>query len=132
MSESHGNSKEIRSAAVSSPQISYKIAQNLFKDPHFPVPAQISTRLRKAGDFRGPVVPSRLWWRFLRRCFDLRLPLRGRASLELELYVGVIAQEVQAVRPDAVLRDRDGFPSVDYGRLGMRMQTWEKWIAPRW
>ena len=26
--------------------------------------AQISTRLRKAGDFRGPVVPSRLWWRF--------------------------------------------------------------------
>ena len=48
-----------------------------------------------------------------------------------QVYVGVIAQEVQAVRPDAVLRDRDGFLSVDYGRLGMRMQTWDKWIAPR-
>jgi ATP-dependent Lon protease len=30
---------------------------------HLAVLAQISTRLRKAGDFRGPVVPSRLWWR---------------------------------------------------------------------
>jgi hypothetical protein len=31
---------------------------------HAAVLAQISTRLRKAGDFRGRVVPSRLWWRF--------------------------------------------------------------------
>jgi hypothetical protein len=28
------------------------------------VPAQIATRLRKASDFRGSVVSSRLWWRF--------------------------------------------------------------------
>src|SRR6266702_2280707 len=40
-----------------------------------PVPAQISTSLRKAGDFRGPAVPSSSWWRFSPHCFDLRLPL---------------------------------------------------------
>jgi Chaperone of endosialidase len=45
------------------------------------------------------------------------------------VYVGVMAQEVQAVRPDAVLRGGDGFLRVDYGRLGMRIQTWDEWIA---
>jgi hypothetical protein len=36
--------------------------------------AQISTGLRKAGDFRGPAVPSRHGDDSLRHCFDLRLP----------------------------------------------------------
>src|SRR5260221_1438648 len=36
--------------------------------------AQISTRLRNTGDFRGPAVPSRHGDDSLRRWFDLRLP----------------------------------------------------------
>jgi hypothetical protein len=41
--------------------------------------------------------------------------------------VGVIAQEVLPVVPEAVLVDKNGFMRVDYDRLGMRMMTWEEW-----
>jgi hypothetical protein len=44
-------------------------------------------------------------------------------------YVGVMAQEVEAIRPDAVTRGRDGYLRVFYGRLGLRMQTYEDWLA---
>jgi polysaccharide biosynthesis/export protein len=44
-------------------------------------------------------------------------------------YVGVLAQEVLAVAPSAVLRGADGYLRVDYARLGIRMQPWEDWIA---
>jgi hypothetical protein len=46
-----------------------------------------------------------------------------------QVYVGVIAQEVAAVRPDAVLRGQDGYLRVDYARLGLRFQTWDEWLA---
>jgi Protein of unknown function (DUF3300) len=44
-------------------------------------------------------------------------------------YVGVMAQEVQAVMPEAVTRGRDGYLRVFYDRLGVRFQTYEHWIA---
>ena len=44
-------------------------------------------------------------------------------------YVGVMAQEVQAVMPEAVVRGRDGYLLVYYERLGLRMQTWNEWVA---
>jgi hypothetical protein len=44
-------------------------------------------------------------------------------------FVGVMAQEVRAVRPDAVTRDRDGYLLVDYGRLGLTFRTYQQWIA---
>ena len=44
-------------------------------------------------------------------------------------YVGVMAQEVEAIRPDAVVRGGDGYLRVDYARLGLRMQGWEEWVA---
>jgi hypothetical protein len=44
-------------------------------------------------------------------------------------YVGVMAQEVQPVRPDAVERGRDGYLRVHYDRLGIKFQTYERWIA---
>jgi hypothetical protein len=44
-------------------------------------------------------------------------------------YVGVIAQEVQAVMPKAVVRDRDGSLRVFYDRLGIKFQTYEEWIT---
>ena len=44
-------------------------------------------------------------------------------------YVGVIAQEVQAVMPQAVARGRDGYLRVFYDRLGLSFQTYDRWIA---
>jgi hypothetical protein len=44
-------------------------------------------------------------------------------------YVGVMAQEVQAVRPDAVTRGRDGYLRVYYDRLGLQFQTYDRWLA---
>jgi hypothetical protein len=44
-------------------------------------------------------------------------------------FVGVMAHEVAAVKPDAVLRGEDGYLRVDYRRLGLRLQTWDQWIA---
>jgi hypothetical protein len=44
-------------------------------------------------------------------------------------YVGVIAQEVQAVMPQAVARDRDGYLEVFYDKLGLNFQTYDHWIA---
>src|SRR5262249_27897956 len=44
-----------------------------------------------------------------------------------QLYVGVMAQEVAEIVPDAVMRDVDGYLRVDYVRLGLKLQTWEEW-----
>ena len=44
-------------------------------------------------------------------------------------YVGVIAQEVQAVRPDAVTRGRDGYLRVYYERLGLTFRSYDSWTA---
>ena len=44
-------------------------------------------------------------------------------------YVGVIAQEVQPVMPDAVTRGRDGYLRVFYEKLGLRFETYDAWIA---
>ena len=44
-------------------------------------------------------------------------------------YVGVMAQEVQTVMPEAVRRGQDGYLRVFYDRLGIKFQTYEQWIA---
>ena len=44
-------------------------------------------------------------------------------------YVGVIAQEVQAIRPDAVVRGSDGYLKVFYDKLGLKFQTYGQWRA---
>jgi hypothetical protein len=44
-------------------------------------------------------------------------------------YVGVIAQEVEAVKPDAVTRDRDGYLRVYYDKLGIKFRTYQDWLA---
>lgn len=44
-------------------------------------------------------------------------------------YVGVIAQEVEAVRPDAVTRGRDGYLRVYYDRLGLKFRTYQDWLS---
>ena len=44
-------------------------------------------------------------------------------------YVGVIAQEVRAVRPDAVTIGRDGYLRVSYKQLGLPFQSYDGWAA---
>ena len=44
-----------------------------------------------------------------------------------EVYVGVMAQEVAEIYPDAIERDSDGYLRVNYGRLGLRFVTWDEW-----
>jgi hypothetical protein len=46
-----------------------------------------------------------------------------------QVYVGVIAQEVQTIMPEAVLRDRDGYLEVLYDKLGLKFQTYDQWLA---
>ena len=44
-------------------------------------------------------------------------------------YVGVMAQEVQAIMPEAVIRGRDGYLRVFYNKLGLKFQSYDAWIA---
>ena len=44
-------------------------------------------------------------------------------------YVGVVAQEVATVMPNAVVRGRDGYLRVLYDKLGVKFQTYDRWIA---
>ncbi len=44
-----------------------------------------------------------------------------------QVYVGVMAQEVEKVMPEAVARGADGYLRVDYQRLGLRLMTWQEW-----
>jgi hypothetical protein len=43
------------------------------------------------------------------------------------LYVGVMAQEVMTIAPQAVRLADDGCLRVDYGYLGLRLTTWDEW-----
>ena len=46
------------------------------------------------------------------------------------VYVGVMAQEVALIRPDAIVRDAlDDYLKVDYGRLGLKLMTLPEWDA---
>jgi hypothetical protein len=44
-------------------------------------------------------------------------------------YVGVIAQEVESVKPEAVTRGSDGYLRVYYDKLGLRFRSYGDWLA---
>jgi hypothetical protein len=44
-------------------------------------------------------------------------------------YVGVMAQEVQAVMPEAVVRGGDGYLRVYYEKLGLKFETYDHWVG---
>ncbi len=46
-----------------------------------------------------------------------------------QVYVGVMAQQVAAIVPEAVVMEPNGFLAVNYDRLGLKMQTLEEWLA---
>ena len=45
-----------------------------------------------------------------------------------KVYVGVLAQEVERVMPDAVRRAPNGYLQVNYERIGVPMMTWDQWV----
>ena len=44
-------------------------------------------------------------------------------------FVGVLAQEVQSVMPEAVRRARDGYLRVSYDKLGLKFESYDEWVA---
>jgi hypothetical protein len=47
------------------------------------------------------------------------------------IYVGVMAQEVALIRPDAIVRGGlDDYLRVDYSRLGLKLMMLPEWDAP--
>jgi hypothetical protein len=63
-------------------------------------------------------------------CLDNGICLyRFRYMWSDELYVGVMAQEVERIVPAAVTRGSDGYLRVHYGRLGLTFQTWTEWTT---
>ena len=44
-------------------------------------------------------------------------------------YVGVMAQEVENVKPEAVTRGSDGYLRVYYEKLGLKFRTYSDWLA---
>ena len=79
----------------------------------------------------------RYWWSDMRLKHDI-VPVGHLANgLGLyrfsyndsdKVYVGVLAQEVERVMPDAVRRAPNGYLQVNYARIGMPMMTWEEWV----
>jgi hypothetical protein len=45
-----------------------------------------------------------------------------------KVYVGVLAQEVMEVRPDAAVLGRDGYWRVNYEKLGIRFESYQDWL----
>jgi hypothetical protein len=43
-------------------------------------------------------------------------------------YVGVMAQDVQQIEPQAVALGRDGYLRVDYEKLGLNFESYKQWI----
>jgi hypothetical protein len=46
-----------------------------------------------------------------------------------EAYVGVMAQEVQELMPQAVTRGSDGYLRVHYDKLGLKFRSYRDWLA---
>jgi Protein of unknown function (DUF3300) len=44
-------------------------------------------------------------------------------------YVGVMAQEVETVKPEAVTRGSDGYLRVHYEKLGLKFRSYSDWLA---
>ncbi|MGC0388515.1 hypothetical protein ACVIU7_006084 [Bradyrhizobium liaoningense] len=44
-------------------------------------------------------------------------------------YVGVMAQEVEQIMPNAVMRGGDGYLRVNYEKLGLKFRTYRDWLA---
>ncbi len=54
---------------------------------------------------------------------------RYRYNWSEQLYVGVMAQEVEKIVPAAVTHGADGYLRVNYELIGLKLMTWDDWLA---
>lgn len=54
---------------------------------------------------------------------------RYRYNWSEQLYVGVMAQEVEKIVPAAVTKGPDGFKRVNYELIGLKLMTWDDWLG---
>jgi hypothetical protein len=68
-------------------------------------------------------------WRLFEEEIMRRHSVAKLATAAATVLAGVMAQDVQRVRPDAVTRGRDGYLRVFYDKLGLKFQTYKEWLA---
>lgn len=56
---------------------------------------------------------------------------RFRYNWSEQQYVGVMADEVEKVAPAAVTRGDDGYLRVNYDLIGLKLMTWDDWLASK-
>ena len=99
---------ELDRATTNQTVMAYSVALGVFAISDMRLKHDIKL-LGRLGDGLG-------WYRFAYNGSDQR-------------YVGVMAQEVQAIKPEAVVRGDDGYLRVSYALLGLRMEPYERWLA---
>ena len=77
----------------------------------------------------GPTSRSSTTSRFSAISTTALASIASAISAATSAYVGVMAQEVQTIMPEAVVRGRDGYLRVFYDKLGLKFQTYDRWIA---
>jgi hypothetical protein len=96
------------------------------------------TRLNTKGGAEQPVKAPWYWFSDERLKKDIALLEQLPSGLNLyayryvwadTVYVGVMAQEVASVMPEAVMETPDGHLMVNYRQLGLELLTLEQWVA---
>ncbi len=116
--------------------IDRKRREALVRLAKYTAPAMLALLASREGAEAGGIPISRLSDVRLKRdiapvgqCANGIMLYRYRYLWSDTVQVGVMAQEVATVRPDAVRRGDDGYLRVDYAALGLRTQTWDAWAA---
>jgi hypothetical protein len=118
---------------VTAPKVDGPAAKIRLNSPKIVVAPKINVRPPNAPKVSAPVVPSDV--RLKRDIVQIGqlvngLPIyRYRYLWDDTLYVGVMAQDVAATRPEAVVRGSDGYLWVAYDRLGLKFMTWTRWLT---
>jgi hypothetical protein len=104
--------------------------------PYDPYPAETLHQLSQENEERAQ--RNRSTWSDIRLKHDITLLghldnglgyYRFRYNGSDKVYVGVMAQEVRSVRPEAVMRGHGGYLRVNYDMLGLRRMTLDQWVA---
>jgi hypothetical protein len=125
-----------------------QLAQASGEQKTAPAKKPVKKRMPRTGHVCGPTMPGTYVHSIDKSttCSDIQLKrdvvllrhldnglgiYRYRYNWSDQVYVGVMAQEVAQVVPDAVTRGPDGYLRVDYEQLGLRLMTWDQWTHSR-
>jgi hypothetical protein len=117
---------------VTAPKVDGPAAKIRLNSPKIVAP-KINVRPPNAPKVSVPVVPSDV--RLKRDIVQIGQLANGppiyryRYLWDDTLYVGVMAQDIAATVPEAVVRGSDGYLWVAYDRLGLKFMTWTRWLT---